>query len=104
MTAVVQNDFLLKATAERAQALATVAEVSTAVTATQDPQAVLKLVVDLTKERFGLYHAHVYQMNAAGDTLELVSGAGEVGDQMVAEKRSISFDAEQSLVATSRSQ
>ena len=99
VTAVVQNELLLQATTERAQALATVAEVSTAVTATQDPQVVLKQVVDLTKERFGLYHAHVYQMNAAGDTLELVSGAGEVGDQMVAEKRSIPFAAEQSLVA-----
>ncbi len=88
-----------EAVAERARALATVAEVATAVTATQDPQEVLKQVVDLTKERFGFYHAHIYQLNEAGDMLELVSGAGEIGDQMVAEKRTIAFDAEQSLVA-----
>ncbi|MDX9864244.1 MAG: PAS domain-containing protein [Anaerolineaceae bacterium] len=84
---------------KRAQELNTVAEVATAVTQQTDPLTLLKQVVDLTKERFGFYHAHVYQLNEAGDTLELVSGAGEIGDQMVAETRTISFDAEQSLVA-----
>ncbi len=100
VTPVVQNVLLLEATAERAQALATVAEIATAVTASQQKQDdLLKQVVDLTKERFGLYHAHVYYMNPEGDTLLLVSGAGEIGDQMVAEQRSIPLDAEKSLVA-----
>ncbi len=99
LNSVVQNELLLQATSKRAQELVTVAEVSTAVSATQDPQAMLQQVVDLTKERFALYHAHVYMLNDAGDTLELRSGAGDVGRQMVAEKRSIPLAAEQSLVA-----
>jgi PAS domain S-box-containing protein len=99
LSSIVQNELLLQTTNERAQALATVADVATAVTGSQDPQVVLKQVVDLTKERFAFYHVHVYQLNDAGDMLELVSGAGEIGDQMVAEKRTIPFDAKQSLVA-----
>ena len=99
LSAILQNELLLQTTSERAQALATVADVSTEVTSIQDPQEALKQVVNLTKERFGFYHAHVYVMNEAGDTLQLVSGAGEIGDQMVAEVRTIPLAAEQSLVA-----
>ena len=99
LNSVVQNELLLQTTTKRAQELVTVAEVATAVTEIQDPQTMLQQVVDLTKERFGLYHAHVYLLNEVGDTLELRSGAGEVGRQMVAEKRSIPLAAEQSLVA-----
>ncbi|MCD4672559.1 MAG: PAS domain-containing protein [Anaerolineaceae bacterium] len=87
------------ALAERAKSLATVAEVSTAVATLRDPQEMLQQVVDLTKERFDLYHAHLYLLNETGDTLELVSGAGNVGRQMVTEKRIIPMAAEQSLVA-----
>ena len=53
----------------------------------------------MTKQRFGLYHAHIYLLNEAGDTLLLSAGAGDIGKQMVMEKRSIPLEAEQSLVA-----
>ncbi len=99
LSAAVRNELLLQTTNQRAQALATVAEVATAVTEIQEPQMALKQVVNLTKERFGYYHAHVYRLNETGDMLRLVSGAGKIGDQMVAEERTIPFDAEQSLVA-----
>jgi GAF domain-containing protein len=56
-------------------------------------------VVDLTKENFGFYHAHIYLLNEAGETLELTAGAGEIGRQMVAEGRHIPLDSEKSLVA-----
>ena len=84
---------------KRAQELATVAEVGTAVSTVLDPQEMLQSVVELTKERFGLYHAHVFLLDESGETLVLRSGAGEVGRQMVAEKRSIPLNNEQSLVA-----
>ena len=84
---------------DRTKALATVAEVSTAVSTILETNKLLQEVVDLSKERFGLYHAHIYLLNDAGDTLVLASGAGEVGRQMVAEKRAIPLDREQSLVA-----
>jgi GAF domain-containing protein len=59
----------------------------------------LQEVVDLTKERFSLYHSHIYLLDEAGENLVLASGAGEPGRQMVAEERSIPLNREQSLVA-----
>jgi GAF domain-containing protein len=59
----------------------------------------LQEMVDLSKKSFNLYHAHIYLLNQAGDTLELSAGAGEVGRQMVVEKRSIPLDSDHSLVA-----
>jgi len=84
---------------ERTRALTTVAEVSTAASTILETNRLLQQVVDLAKERFGFYHAHIYLLNEAGDTLVLFSGAGKIGRQMVAEGRSISLDQEQSLVA-----
>ncbi len=85
--------------ARRAEQLAMVSEVSAAISTILSPDEMLQKVVDLTKERFHLYHAHVYLLNEAGDTLVLTKGSGEVGHQMEAERRSISMRAEQSLVA-----
>jgi len=85
--------------AERARQLGTVAKVSSAVSTILEPQAMLQAVVDLTKESFNLYHAHIYLLDEEEQKLVLTSGAGQVGVQMVAEKRSISYEAEQSLVA-----
>src|SRR5512138_2808624 len=90
---------LEKRVVERTKALSSVAEVSTAASTTLETDKLLQQVVDLAKERFGFYHAHIYLLNEAGDTLVLASGAGDVGRQMVAEGRSIPLDQEQSLVA-----
>jgi len=76
-----------------------VANVSIATSTITEPGHLLQNVVDLSKKSFNLYHAHIYLLNEAGDSLELTSGAGEVGKQMVSEKRSITLDSEQSLVA-----
>jgi GAF domain-containing protein len=59
----------------------------------------LQEVVDLTKERFNLYHSHIYLLDEKGNNLILTSGAGEPGRIMVAEGRSIPLSREQSLVA-----
>jgi methyl-accepting chemotaxis protein len=83
----------------RAAELATVAEVGTATATILQTDRLLQEVVDLTKERFNLYHSHIYLLDEAGKNLVLASGAGEAGKQMVAEKRSIPLDREQSLVA-----
>ncbi len=76
-----------------------VANVGIATSTITDATLLLQEVVDLSKKSFKLYHAHIYLLNETGDTLELTSGAGEVGRQMVSEKRSIPLDSEQSLVA-----
>ncbi len=87
------------ATAKRAAELATVAEISTTTATTLEPDRLLQSVVDLTKERFGLYHAHIYLLDADGTSLTLTAGAGEVGRKMTAQGWQIPLDREQSLVA-----
>lgn len=86
-------------TSRQATSLETVAEISTASATLVEVDRLLQEVVDVTKERFDLYHAHVYLLNAAGDALELVAGAGQVGRDMVAQGHRIALDAPDSLVA-----
>ena len=101
MTSQLRNmlDTLEQRVAIRTQDLATVAEVGTATATILESRKLLQEVVDLTKERFGLYHAHIYLLDDDGKNLVLAAGAGEPGRVMVAEGRSIPLDREQSLVA-----
>ena len=83
----------------RTRDLATVAEVGTAIATILESKKLLQEVVDLTKERFNLYHAHIYLLDDEGKNLVLAAGAGEPGRIMVAKGHSIPLDREQSLVA-----
>ena len=83
----------------RTRDLAIVAEVGTATATILESKRLLQEVVDLTKERFHLYHSHIYLMDEKGENLMLAAGAGEPGRIMVAEGRSIPLSREQSLVA-----
>jgi putative methionine-R-sulfoxide reductase with GAF domain len=83
----------------RAAELATVSDVSTATSTILESKRLLQEVVDLTKERFNLYHSHIYLLDEKGENLVLAAGAGEPGRIMAAEKRSIPLNREQSLVA-----
>jgi GAF domain-containing protein/HAMP domain-containing protein len=95
----IQNVRLFESTQKIAADMSVVANVGIATSTITDAGHLLQEVVDLSKQSFKLYHAHIYLLNEAGDTLELSAGAGEVGRQMVSEKRSIPLDSEQSLVA-----
>ena len=83
----------------RAAQLATVAEVGIATSTILESKTLLQEVVDLTKERFNLYHSHIYLLDEKGENLVLAAGAGEPGRVMVAEGHSIPLDRERSLVA-----
>ena len=83
----------------RAYELATVATVSTAVSTLRDPNQLLQSVVDETKERFGLYHVHIYLADDEFKNLLLAAGSGEVGRQMLAEGWSIALEHPTSIVA-----
>jgi len=85
--------------AKRAAELQAVAEISTTASVAPNVQQMLQSVVDLTKERFDLYHAHLYIVDALGENLVLSAGAGEVGKQMVARGHSIPLNRPHSLVA-----
>lgn len=85
--------------AKRAIELEAVAQVSTAVTTILEVDRLLQEVADLTKERFALYHTHIYLLNEQEDTLYLAAGAGEVGRQMKAQEWQIPLKLKHSLVA-----
>ena len=90
---------LEKRVADRTKDLATVTEVETATATILETDKLLQAVVDISKERFELYHSHIYLLDESGETLVLASGAGEPGRQMKAKGLSIPLNREQSLVA-----
>ena len=95
----VQNARAYELSTRRAAELATVAEVSAATTRILEADALLQSVADLTKERFGLYHAHIYLLDDEGHYLMLTAGAGEAGREMKAHGHRIPINREHSIVA-----
>jgi hypothetical protein len=80
-----QNIAQYENTQKMAADLRVVTNVGIAASTITDAKHLLQEVVDLSKQSFNLYHAHIYLLNESGDTLELASGAGVVGRKMVAE-------------------
>jgi signal transduction histidine kinase len=95
----IENLRLLEQAEQKRLELETVATVSSTASTVLDPDKLLQAVVDLTKERFGLYHAHIYLADEAWQTLLMAAGAGEIGRKLVAEEHAIPMNIEQSLVA-----
>jgi signal transduction histidine kinase/HAMP domain-containing protein len=95
----IENLRLSEQNEKRASQLETVATVSTTASTVLDPDELLKQVVNLTKERFNLYHAHIYLLDESWDTLLLAAGAGEIGQQMATAGHAIPLSADRSLVA-----
>ena len=83
----------------RAAELKTVAKVSTTASTVLDPDELLQSVVDLAKESFGLYHAHIYLLDESRTTLLLAAGAGDVGKKLVADGWNIPITHLSSIVA-----
>ncbi|NJL95999.1 MAG: GAF domain-containing protein, partial [Anaerolineae bacterium] len=99
IAASVRNARLFDQSRRRARELQTVAELSAESTATLDIQQLLQNVANSTKQRFGLYHAHIYLLDDAGESLVLQAGAGSVGRSMTKHGHSISLGSGVSLVA-----
>jgi len=98
-SAHIENLRLFELNERRARELETVAVVSTKASTVLDPDELLQSVVDLTKDRFNLYHAHIYLADESWNTLLLASGAGEIGRQMVTTGHAIQMDTHHSVVA-----
>jgi PAS domain S-box-containing protein len=92
-----ERERLLNQMRVRAVELSTVAEISHQITTILDIDTLLWEVSRLIKEKFDLYHVHIYLLH--GDTLKLAAGEGEVGRQLVARGTTIPLDFEHSLVA-----
>ena len=97
----IENLRLSEQNEKRAHELEVVAELSATTSTVLDPERLLQTIVDNTRDRFNLYHAHIYLADEAWISLLLTAGAGEVGRKMVAAQHAIPLDAEQSLVARS---
>ncbi len=77
--------------------LRTAAEIAERIGTILDTDALLATVIPLLKERFGLYHAHVYGLD--GDHLVLRAGYGRIGQIMVQQGHRIPLQHPHSLVA-----
>ncbi len=97
----IQNARTFEQAETRARELGTVAEVSAQASTTLEVQTLLENVANLTKERFGLYHAHIYLLDEAGQRLVLAAGAGDVGRAMAERGHAIPLDHKHSIVARS---
>ena len=84
---------------KRAAEMETVANVTTVTTTILDVEELLRSATNLTRDNFGLYHAHVYLMDEERERLDLAAGAGEAGLKMVEQKHRILVNNEKSLVA-----
>lgn len=85
--------------ARRALELETVAQVTADVSTNLNLSELLNSVVELSKQRFGLYHSHIYLIDEHMQYLTLTAGAGEAGKSMMARGHRISYNHPHSLVA-----
>lgn len=99
-TGLIQQHQLVEKTLIRRMAeLETAAEVSTAVATILESDQMLQAVVDLTRNRFDLYDAHIYLVDDTGKALKLVVSAKTLGQRIMAEGRRIAIDQPKSPVA-----
>lgn len=101
MTEQLQRSFssLEERVQARTRELEAVFAVNTQVGTILEVDRLLQDVTDMIKERFDLYHAHIFMYDPKSEALVLTAGAGHVGRQMVTEGRVISVNNLRSIVA-----
>nr|MBA3531965.1 PAS domain S-box protein [Ardenticatenales bacterium] len=82
-----------------ANQLRTAAELAGQLNSFLEIDELLTQTVNLLKERFNLYQAHIYLLDESGGQLLLRAASGESGAQMLAQGFAIPLEQEQSLVA-----
>ncbi|MCU0464341.1 MAG: GAF domain-containing protein [Anaerolineae bacterium] len=95
----VQNARITDRATRQARNLNTVAEVAREINRQRESAELLWTVADLTRERFDLYHVHIYLYDKDRERLVLSAASGFVGRTQVQSGQSIPMSREQSLVA-----
>ncbi len=93
-----ENVRLLTDAEERARDLSAVAQVGTEAASTLDVTQLLRRVSRLTRDNFGLYHAHIYLKDDDAQAMVLAGGAGEAGLLMMEAGHRIPFNVDRSIV------
>ncbi|MGQ9849378.1 MAG: GAF domain-containing protein [Aggregatilineaceae bacterium] len=88
----------------RTRDLRLAARVAQQAAAILNPDELLPQIVELTKQSFDLYHAHIYLLNDTQDRLVLAAGAGEVGRAMLARGHNIPVNASSLVARAAREQ
>ncbi len=85
--------------AQFASQLRTAAETASRLSAILDPEDLVRETVDALRERFDLYHVHLYLLDRDSGDLVVRAGSGSVGRVLEASGHRIPLTATQSLVA-----
>jgi PAS domain S-box-containing protein len=101
LSLALQNAHLLGETQKTAQRLSAVAEISTNISSILDLQPLLETAVQLTQQRFELYHAHIFLFDKNERFLSIKACCWENGisHEGLHEIRNIDIDASISIVA-----
>lgn len=78
-----ERERLLAVEARRAVQLQTGSEIANAAATILDPDKLLPVVVELVRERYDLYYAGLFLIDASGHWAELRAGTGEAGRKMM---------------------
>jgi PAS domain S-box-containing protein len=81
-----EREQLLSALEHRTAQLQTAAEVSSAASSILEPNELIRKVVDLIGERFGLYYVGLFLLDESETSAVLRAGTGEAGQQMVKQR------------------
>ncbi len=86
VAAAIYNARLFDAARQRARLLSIAAEIARVASTMLSLEELLPRVVELIRERFGLYYAGIFLVDAAGEWAMLQAGTGEAGRQMLAHR------------------
>ncbi len=70
--------------AERTRDLTITGEIGRAVTALEDPRALMNEIVELIRTRFNFYHAQVFLVDDEGKNANLIASTGRAGRELLA--------------------
>jgi methyl-accepting chemotaxis protein len=88
-----------KQTEKRIKKFEVVMDISQRLSAILDLQALMREVVNITKESFNYYHVHFYMLDEEGEHMVVVEGYGQAGEELKRRGHKIPLSARQSLVA-----